>query len=263
MDLARSDDGRCDRRRNGCRRCAFTLWRLCAPFVPWVVRVQPRSFDSHMASATTSPSFTPFAPTPASFTPDATRTPSSSSGVTWKGSAISGRGAPPIFWRIFEARPCWDRWCPVVGSPLTAQGQDFFHPMSHIEATLCLKSWFLPSPQALEANHKLAIAELQEQISQRAAQLHKLKEERDSISGKGERSYKILQSLKNQLEALDEEDLVPGETTGAHPQDRDPVTHFDFLKNKLHDLLNQVDPKYVPPLGSLSLMQPPALDRTA
>lgn len=105
--------------------------------------------------------------------------------------------------------------------------------------------------QALEANHKLAVAELSEQINQRNQQIVKLQGEKDTTLKKGERSYKVLQSLKNQLEALDEDEFSLGETTQV------AGNNFDFLKNKLHDLLNQVDPKYVPPLGSLSLMPPP------
>jgi len=104
--------------------------------------------------------------------------------------------------------------------------------------------------QALDANHKLAIAELSEQINQRNQQITKLQLERDAIMSKGEKSYKVLQSLKNQLESLDEEEWTLEVREGG--------TNFDFLKNKLHDLLNQVDPKYVPPLGSLSLIPQPA-----
>ncbi|CAD7967486.1 unnamed protein product [Amoebophrya sp. A25] len=108
--------------------------------------------------------------------------------------------------------------------------------------------------QALEANHKLAIAELSEQISQRNQELGKLESEKTTVFLKGEKSYKVLQSLKNQLEALDDEEMA------IHPERQQAqVTgnSFDFLKNRLHDLLNQVDPKYVPPLGSLSLLPAP------
>ncbi|CAD7945741.1 unnamed protein product [Amoebophrya sp. A120] len=108
--------------------------------------------------------------------------------------------------------------------------------------------------QALEANHKLAIAELSEQIAQRNTELSKLEAEKDSVFGKGEKSYKVLQSLKHQLEALDDEEFA---VTSAHRPAPVSTNSFDFLKNRLHDLLNQVDPKYVPPLGSLSLMPPP------
>jgi len=105
---------------------------------------------------------------------------------------------------------------------------------------------------ALESTHKLAIAELSEQINARNSQISKLQSERDNVTNKGEKSYKVLQSLKNQLDALDEDDLV----ANADMQNMNQLsgTNFDFLKNKLHDLLNQVDPKYVPPLGSISLI---------
>jgi len=107
--------------------------------------------------------------------------------------------------------------------------------------------------QALEANHKLAIAELSEQIANRNTEIQKLSAEKDSVFGKGEKSYKVLQSLKHQLEALDDEEFSI-DTQRSLPV---ATNSFDFLKNRLHDLLNQVDPKYVPPLGSLSLIQAP------
>ena len=50
--------------------------------------------------------------------------------------------------------------------------------------------------QALEANHKLAIAELSEQIANRNTEIQKLSAEKDSVFSKGEKSYKVLQSLK-------------------------------------------------------------------
>jgi len=110
--------------------------------------------------------------------------------------------------------------------------------------------------QALESNHKLAIAELSEQINERNAEITRLQQEKEILMGKGEKAFKVLQSLKSQLGALDDDDFSP--TTASEDLARqalqNPGNNFDFLKCRLHDLLNQVDPRYVPPLGSLSLM---------
>lgn len=110
---------------------------------------------------------------------------------------------------------------------------------------------------ALESNHRLSISELSEQINERNAEITRLQQEKEILMSKGEKAFKVLQSLKCQLVALDEDDFSVGENgnsnnTNSSPQL--PGNNFDFLKNRLHDLLNQVDPRYVPPLGSLSLM---------
>lgn len=112
--------------------------------------------------------------------------------------------------------------------------------------------------QALEANHKLAIAELSEQINERNSEITRLQQEKEILLAKGEKAFKVLQSLKCQLVALDEDDFSIGEDAQkkealAQLQNL-PTSNFDFLKSRLHDLLCQVDPRYVPPLGSLSLM---------
>lgn len=39
---------------------------------------------------------------------------------------------------------------------------------------------------------------------------------------------------------------------------RTHVGDFDYTKQAVHDILNEVDPKYVPPVGSLCVGPPPA-----
>ena len=60
---------------------------------------------------------------------------------------------------------------------------------------------------------------------------------------------------QSQLDGIDEDLLLDFDDDAQ--EKKYPVNSNEFLKAKLHDLLNQVDPKYVPPLGSLSLMPPP------
>ena len=76
-----------------------------------------------------------------------------------------------------------------------------------------------------------------------------MQQEKEILMAKGEKAFKNLQSLKSQLVAIDEDDF-----SLVDAQRPLPTNNFDFLKEKLHDLLNQVDPKYVPPLGTMSFM---------
>lgn len=110
----------------------------------------------------------------------------------------------------------------------------------------------------LEQDHKQTAGEMQDQIDAKNAKAEKLGKERDIVQKKGDKIYKVMQSLKGQLLDCDECDPNVFEEMAPRSMDMmDPNSNFDFLKHRLHDLLNQVDPKYVPPLGSLSLMPPP------
>merc|ERR1719265_221122 len=70
--------------------------------------------------------------------------------------------------------------------------------------------------QALESNHKLAIAELSEQINERNAEITRLQQEKEILMAKGEKAFKVLQSLKCQLVALDEDDFSIGQGSGSN-----------------------------------------------
>jgi len=110
----------------------------------------------------------------------------------------------------------------------------------------------------LEQDHKQAVTEMQDQIDAKNAKAEKLAKERDIVQKKADKIYKVMQSLKGQLLDCDDADPNVLEDMPARAVDvMDPNNNFDFLKCRLHDLLNQVDPKYVPPLGPLSLMPPP------
>lgn len=107
----------------------------------------------------------------------------------------------------------------------------------------------------LEEQHKAAISELSDQINARNQQINKLQHEKDRHAKRSEKIHKVLMSMKSQTDAIDEDLLLDFDDDAQ--EKKYPVNSNEFLKAKLHDLLNQVDPKYVPPLGSLSLMPPP------
>lgn len=114
----------------------------------------------------------------------------------------------------------------------------------------------------LESDHKSQMQEMQEQIDLKMAKAEKIQREREVVQKKSDKIFKVLQSMKGQLADCDDADPNVMEDM-AERMGSPADTSFDFLKNRLHDLLNQVDPKYVPPLGSLSLMPPPHVTTTS
>lgn len=94
--------------------------------------------------------------------------------------------------------------------------------------------------RALEETHEEALNALLSQVCLRKDQLKKLTDERDMLQKKAERNTHMLRNLRLQLSSLNDE---PPEEE-ALPQTRG----FDFMTTKLHNLLIQVDPTYVPRL---------------
>lgn len=112
--------------------------------------------------------------------------------------------------------------------------------------------------EAMEKRHEQSLSELGTTIEKQNHQISGLQYEINDIITKTETSKGVMKQVRGAIMGVGESDYKvadPDEPDiDAHPH----ANNFDFAKQTLHDILNEVDPKYVPPVGSLCVGPPPA-----
>ncbi|CAD7965269.1 unnamed protein product [Amoebophrya sp. A120] len=112
--------------------------------------------------------------------------------------------------------------------------------------------------EAMEKRHEASLSEMGSVIEKQNHQISTLQFEISDIIAKTDTSKGVMKTVRQAIMGVAESDYKvhdPDEPEiDAHPH----ANNFEFAKQTMHDILNEVDPKYVPPVGSLCVGPPPA-----
>jgi len=109
----------------------------------------------------------------------------------------------------------------------------------------------------LEHHHQETIAEMSALIEKQNQEIGRLQESKNNINGKHEVAMGILMVMKEAVMNTNE-DLYKVTSVDEDDEAKPFAENFEYAKQAMHDILNEVDPKYVPPVGSLCVGPPPA-----
>ncbi|CAD7968943.1 unnamed protein product [Amoebophrya sp. A25] len=111
---------------------------------------------------------------------------------------------------------------------------------------------------AMEARHEQALSEMGGVIDKQNHQISNLQFDINDIIEKTDTAKGMMKQVRGAIMGVPESEYKVSDPDSPDPHVKPHANSFDYTKQTLHDLLNEVDPKYVPPVGSLCVGPPPA-----
>ncbi|CAD7929990.1 unnamed protein product [Amoebophrya sp. A25] len=111
---------------------------------------------------------------------------------------------------------------------------------------------------AMEARHEQALSEMGAVIDKQNHGISNLQFEINDIIEKTDTAKGMMKQVRGAIMGVPESEYKVCDPDSPDPHVKPNANSFDYTKQTLHDLLNEVDPKYVPPVGSLCVGPPPA-----
>jgi len=111
--------------------------------------------------------------------------------------------------------------------------------------------------EEMERRHQKQLGEMASIIDKQTKEISWIQSEKTDIQSRFDTSRGILKLVKGHVCTVSDSNykVVTGEDDdNARPY----LGNFDYTKQSMHDILNEIDPKYVPPVGSLCVGPPPA-----
>jgi len=112
--------------------------------------------------------------------------------------------------------------------------------------------------EAMEKRQEQSLSELGATIEKQNNQISGLQYEINDIITKTETSKGVMKQVRGAIMGVAESDYKVADPDEPEMDVHPHANNFDFAKQVMHDILNEVDPKYVPPVGSLCVGPPPA-----
>lgn len=111
--------------------------------------------------------------------------------------------------------------------------------------------------KVMHFHHEEAMATLNRKIEEHTRQCAEAAREREYYKKRDEMSRELLKAIGKLFEA------TPERVYDVHIEVADPAheCNFEYTVARVHDILNDVDPKYVPPVGSLCVNSPHMVPR--
>jgi len=111
--------------------------------------------------------------------------------------------------------------------------------------------------EEMESTHQETLAEMAAIIDRQNSEINRLQEQKIDLTAKYDNGMGILKVVKDAVVNPDEETYKV--VNFDEEEDAKPFAqNFEYAKQCMHDILNEIDPKYVPPVGSLCVGPPPA-----